>query len=527
MVSNPNFLYKILVIGVIILFCVMSVVSSTVGMVEDKSSNNYFLESAINPKNPFSCDHSAYIIGDGPDCYLYEFILNDPSDLNCVCEGSSGFFLDATWSNDNYIYCVEYGTGFLKVIDIDACEIWSIGGGGSNLIGLSYDPISDMLFGSSANNYLYKIDPETGNQEQIGPFGGSVGYMVGLAFDSEGVLYGWDLVCDNLWTIDTETGEATQIGSLGINLNYDCDGDICKKDDILYIVHNNYLYSSDRDTGECELYDQFPDNVTVNGLAIPYGYDDTTPPVTTHTLDPPEPDGCNGWYVSNVSVTLNATDDFSGVKEIRYTINGGVEQVIAGDYGAFILSEDGNDILIVYWAIDNWGNEEKPHNWFTVDIDQTVPEIAITYEVDYDLTLGWIWLWTATASDSESGMERVEFYINNVVQETIYGPGPEYNWIWDYSNVSHMKGFICRREITEEYVKFRVIFVITNESIDYDAIEWACGYDNAGNRNCDELISPHPPRSINKILLLRRLTLPNNYTGYVGRYLIFASFKTN
>ena len=44
---------------------------------------------------------------------------------------------------------------------------------------------------------------------------------------------------------------------------------------------------------------------------------DTTPPVTTHNLDPPEPNGLNDWYVSDVTVTLNATDDLSGVKEIR------------------------------------------------------------------------------------------------------------------------------------------------------------------------------------------------------------------
>ena len=51
--------------------------------------------------------------------------------------------------------------------------------------------------------------------------------------------------------------------------------------------------------------------------------DDTTPPITTHTLDPPEPDGLNGWYVSNVNVTLTATDDMSGVNVTYYRINGG------------------------------------------------------------------------------------------------------------------------------------------------------------------------------------------------------------
>ena len=58
--------------------------------------------------------------------------------------------------------------------------------------------------------------------------------------------------------------------------------------------------------------------------------DDTTPPVTTYTLDPPKPDGLNGWYVSDATVALNATDNMSGVKEIRYTINGWSEHISLG-----------------------------------------------------------------------------------------------------------------------------------------------------------------------------------------------------
>jgi hypothetical protein len=510
----------------------MSVVSSTVGIAEDKSSNNNFLESANNPKDELSCDHSAYIIGDGPNCYLYEFILNDPGDLTCVCEGSSGIFSDATWSSDNYIYCIEYGSGLLIVIDVDSCEMWSIGGGGQSLNALAYDPLTQYMYGvggtgTPGQDYLVKIDPDTGEQEEIGKLGGSIYYTVGISFDSEGILYGWDIATDYLFTIDTETGEATVVGPLGISLNYDCDGDFCKEDDILYIVHNNYLYSFDKDTGECELYDQFPDYVTVTGLAIPYGYDDNTPPVTTHNLNPPEPDGLNGWYVSNVSVTLNATDDFSGVKEIRYTINGGVEQVIHGDNGSFIIDKDGNDILIVYWAIDNWGNEEKPHNWFTVDIDQTEPNVDISYEYHYDKNFGYFFIFTTWATDYMSGMNYVEFYRNNQLMKTVYGPGPEYVWNCEYSNITHFKGIICNREITEEYVKFKAFFIITNESTGISSTIDTYAYDKAGNVGWDEFLGELPPGPMKKLLLFKDLTLPNNYTGYIGRFLIFATFNTN
>ena len=51
--------------------------------------------------------------------------------------------------------------------------------------------------------------------------------------------------------------------------------------------------------------------IPISGIGV--FFDDITPPVTTCTLDPDTPDGDNGWYVSNVTVTLKATDDMSGV----------------------------------------------------------------------------------------------------------------------------------------------------------------------------------------------------------------------
>jgi len=251
-------------------------------------------------------------------------------------------------------------------------------------------------------------------------------------------------------------------------------------------------------------------------------YDDTTPPVTTCTLDPPEPDGLNGWYVSDVTVTLNATDDMSGVDFTYYRIKFEWWLLYSEP---FTLPFDGDDILIEYYSVDYAGNVEDVKS-FMLDIDQTPPEIDLCYESDYDLSLGWIWLCTSTATDSMSGMDRVEFYINDILQETIYGPGPYYEWIWDYCNFSVIKGFIRKREITEEYVKFRVIFAFTNESIGYDACIITYGYDNAGNNDWDMIFEPPPPRSINWILLFKSLTLPNNYIGYIGRFLIYATFYT-
>jgi hypothetical protein len=521
-------LNKTLVLGIVFLFIGMSVVFSTGNIAENHTLNKNIIETFNSLKDKFICEHPGYVLSSGTNCNIYEFLLNDPVNLTCVCEGEL-LMSGATWSNDGYMYSSQYSTAILLKIDMESCEMSSIGGGGTSMIGLAYDYFIEKIYASSGD-YLYKIDPNTGEQDEIGPFGNGIMSMVGMASDAKRTLYGWDLGMDKLWTIDTNTGQATEVGSLGIDLIYACDGDFCKKDDILYIAHENNLLMCDKDTGECELSDQFSDNVTVTGLAIPYDYNDVIPPVSTHSLNPLEPDGNNGWYVGDVNVTLTATDDNSGVKEIRYTINKGADQLIIGDNGSFILEEEGDDILIEYWATDIAGNVETKNN-FLIDIDQTVPEISLTYEVIGGNRLtGWFFEFTACAVDEISGMDYVEFYLNGEIMATIHGPGPDYTWIYHWPGLSDTKfrvrGFICNLEITDEYVDFYALMVkISNDHLEeYDFI--ACGYDNAGNRDCDGLVQPTLPLDTiyPGFYLFRKFTLPNNYTGYIGRLFIYATF---
>ena len=81
---------------------------------------------------------------------------------------------------------------------------------------------------------------------------------------------------------------------------------------------------------------------------------DTTPPVTTCILNPLEPDGENGWYVSKITVTLNATDDDSGVNITRYRIDCSAWQIYLQP---FTMTLDGQHI-IHYYSVDNAGNTE-------------------------------------------------------------------------------------------------------------------------------------------------------------------------
>ena len=245
--------------------------------------------------------------------------------------------------------------------------------------------------------------------------------------------------------------------------------------------------------------------------------DDTTPPVTTHTLDPPEPDGLNGWYKNDVTVTLNATDDISGVNHTYYNVNSGEWKIYTEP---FTISEDGEDILIEYYSVDNAGNHEQ-HKHLSIDMDHTPPEIDLTYELE-GTRPPFLFTLIANAIDFTSSMEYVEFWFNEDLQKTVVGPGPIYYYsCWFYIPCCFsVKGLIRNLEITDESVRFYAIIVFMSE-LPMDICAYA--YDKAGNWDYDCLETSSPP--FPGIYLFQNLTLPKNYEGYIGRFFIWADFK--
>ena len=220
------------------------------------------------------------------------------------------------------------------------------------------------------------------------------------------------------------------------------------------------------------------------------------------------------------------------MKEILYRINDDPIQVFTGDNGTFILNRDGENHFIEYWAIDNAGNEETPHHTFTIDIDKRKPNIDLVYEVysGGNPLIGWELGFYATAFDDVSGIDRVEFYLNNELKETIYGPGPSYYWecYYRYNGELKVEGLICGREITDDYVKFFDVIVTVGAIIDpegpFDISAYA--YDKAGNRDSDIIIEPRSKETITPgIYLFQSITLPNNYVGKIGLFFINAIFN--
>ncbi|MBC7128612.1 MAG: DUF11 domain-containing protein [Thermoplasmatales archaeon] len=94
-------------------------------------------------------------------------------------------------------------------------------------------------------------------------------------------------------------------------------------------------------------------------------------PITKCVLDPPLPDGDNGWYKTPVKVELEASDNGSGIAKTFYKIDG--KEWIEYN-GAFIL-QDGKHSLFFY-SIDKAGFVEEIKK-ISINIDMFAPEIKI------------------------------------------------------------------------------------------------------------------------------------------------------
>lgn len=136
---------------------------------------------------------------------------------------------------------------------------------------------------------------------------------------------------------------------------------------------------------------------------------DTTPPVTTYSFNGTE--GENGFYITDVEVTLDATDDISGVNETYYFV--GVPPIPKTYTGPFWVRGEANH-LVCYRSVDNAGNIEK---WKDVNIyiDLYPPSVDLWYKMTPQ---GWKFI--ADADDGVSMMDRVEFYLDEKLMFTDY-----------------------------------------------------------------------------------------------------------
>jgi hypothetical protein len=108
-------------------------------------------------------------------------------------------------------------------------------------------------------------------------------------------------------------------------------------------------------------------------LSDPFTFDSTAP-ATIISRSPVEP--TSSWHSTDVQITLTADDGTgSGVKEIYYKLNNGADQISTANPTVFTVSREDSNAL-EFWAIDNAGNAETPHQSATVKLDKTRPSTS-------------------------------------------------------------------------------------------------------------------------------------------------------
>jgi hypothetical protein len=91
---------------------------------------------------------------------------------------------------------------------------------------------------------------------------------------------------------------------------------------------------------------------------------DDIAPTTTADYD-------NAWHTSDFTVKLSA-EDFFGVNQTCYKVNGGVTKTLSVEGQPKILTEGSNNTL-EYWSVDFNGNQETHHTLTQIKMDKTAP----------------------------------------------------------------------------------------------------------------------------------------------------------
>jgi peptidoglycan/xylan/chitin deacetylase (PgdA/CDA1 family) len=151
---------------------------------------------------------------------------------------------------------------------------------------------------------------------------------------------------------------------------------------------------------------------------------DAAPPTSSIT--------CNGsscstsWYPGSVTVALASVDeaDGSGVSATRYTTDGSEPTAASPVYpGPFVIS---GTTTVNFRSWDVAGNVEATKSQ-SIRIDTTAPTIALTSPSNGAAVKGTVPV-TATASDADSGIARVDFYLDGTLLGTRAAPPYKVSW---------------------------------------------------------------------------------------------------
>ncbi|RLF50816.1 MAG: hypothetical protein DRN11_03975, partial [Thermoplasmata archaeon] len=137
-----------------------------------------------------------------------------------------------------------------------------------------------------------------------------------------------------------------------------------------------------------------------------------------------------------VIITLNACDNLSGINVTYYKVDEEEWQ----EYKEEIMLTAEGEHIIEFYSIDNAGNEEEVKN-LTIKIDKSMPIVSIKtpekglylfgkklFSCSCTIIFGKITI-EAVAHDNISGIEKVEFYLDNELKRI--DKEKPYEWRYD------------------------------------------------------------------------------------------------
>ncbi|MCK5291694.1 MAG: hypothetical protein KAR39_06735 [Thermoplasmata archaeon] len=207
----------------------------------------------------------------------------------------------------------------------------------------------------------------------------------------------------------TITLSASDVASGVLQTNYRIDGGMWQTYNTPFMVTGDMIHT-------VEFYSVDNAGNTENTKSVQLKIDAVNPSTSSSLLGTL---GTNGWYVSDVTITLIGSDGTSGVLQTNYRIDGGIWQVCGGP----IVVGDNGIHTVEYYSMDNAGNAENIRS-VQLKIDTGVPDTDSSFSGKQGLNEWYTGEVTITlnASDVTSGVLQTNYRIDGGMWQTYSTP---------------------------------------------------------------------------------------------------------
>lgn len=359
--------------------------------------------------------------------------------------GNRGFFLNGPHSFGS--------SGTLQARDVNTNSVlWSFSGDG--FLQSAVLVVNDYVYVGSALGKLFAVNAATGQQVWVTTAGSSIPYVdenndsqpLTSFAAAEGLLvvptsttlvaYEGDTTAPTL-TFGNLTPAANAAGwnNTPVDLPFTTADDLSGVQSAEPGSPLHFTSEGTDQTQQVTVTDKAGNSATFTSPAVNI---DLTVPATTIGINQQQE-----WFTGPVPVTLNASDNLSGVASTFYSINGGAAQTYTT---TFSITGDGA-YTIEFWSVDRAGNTET-HQTATVRIDSTAP----VTQASVSGTAGTNnWYRSAvqvslSATDNLSGVQNSFYRIDGGATQTYAGPfvlstlGQHTVDYWSIDNLNNTEG---------------------------------------------------------------------------------------